>query len=178
MSLNFAAIDFETADEKKDSACALSIVIVIDGAVSEQLSYLIRPPRPYIIYSYIHNIYWSDVAEKPVFGDIWPKLIPKLRKIKFFAAHNAPFDRSVLHACCSKASLNPPSIPFICTVQLARKIWGIYPTKLPDVCRRLKIDLNHHDASSDAMACAKIVLSAHNSNTLYPYLNAKARTLI
>jgi DNA polymerase-3 subunit epsilon len=31
---------------------------------------------------------------------------------------------------------------------------------LPDVCRYLGIQLNHHNALSDAEACAQIVISA------------------
>jgi DNA polymerase III epsilon subunit-like protein len=34
------------------------------------------------------------------------------------------------------------------------------PTKLPDACRQLGIQLNHHDALSDAEAWAQIVISA------------------
>ena len=53
-----------------------------------------------------------------------------------------------------------PRVPFTCTVQLARSQWGICPTRLPDVCRRLRIPLRHHDSGSDAEACARIVLAA------------------
>jgi DNA polymerase-3 subunit epsilon len=84
-----------------------------------------------------------------------------LDSLDFIAAHNAAFDRSVLQACCLKASLKPPSIPFICTVELARKVWNIYPTKLPDVCNKLGISLDHHNAASDALACASIVIAAN-----------------
>ena len=45
-------------------------------------------------------------------------------------------------------------------VRLARAQWRIYPTALPDVCRHLRIPLRHHDAKSDAEACARIVLAA------------------
>ena len=45
-------------------------------------------------------------------------------------------------------------------MKLARDTWRIYPTKLPDVCRRLAIALNHHEALSDAEACARIVIAA------------------
>jgi len=31
---------------------------------------------------------------------------------------------------------------------------------LPDVCRRFRIRLNHHNALSDATACARIVMGA------------------
>ena len=70
------------------------------------------------------------------------------------------FNISVLNACCEKADIEPPLIPFKCTVALARKKWKLHPTKLPDVCRYLDIPLNHHEALSDAMACAKIVIAA------------------
>ena len=43
---------------------------------------------------------------------------------------------------------------------LARRHLGIYPTTLPDVCRRLRIPLRHHDPLSDAEACARIVIAA------------------
>jgi DNA polymerase-3 subunit epsilon len=36
----------------------------------------------------------------------------------------------------------------------------LYPTKLPDVCRHLRLDLDHHNALSDAEAYAQIVISA------------------
>jgi DNA polymerase-3 subunit epsilon len=45
-------------------------------------------------------------------------------------------------------------------VQISRRVWNIHPTKLSDVCAKLRIALNHHEALSDAMACAKIVLAA------------------
>lgn len=53
-----------------------------------------------------------------------------------------------------------PALPFTCTVELARSQWSIYPTGLPNVCRRLRIPLRHHDHGSDAEACARIVLAA------------------
>jgi DNA polymerase-3 subunit epsilon len=53
-----------------------------------------------------------------------------------------------------------PRIPFKCTVDVARRTWGIYPTRLDVVAARLGISLNHHDAASDAEACAEIVLRA------------------
>jgi DNA polymerase-3 subunit epsilon len=78
----------------------------------------------------------------------------------FLAAHNAPFDRRVLAACCAAAGLPAPGMPFRCTVQIARRRWGLKPNDLPSVCRRLGIGLIHHDPASDAEACARIVIAA------------------
>jgi DNA polymerase III epsilon subunit-like protein len=49
----FAAIDFETADEGSDSACAVAIVTMQDGAIVDRIHHLIRPPRRHIRFSYI-----------------------------------------------------------------------------------------------------------------------------
>ena len=108
----------------------------------------------------LHGLEWEDVCNAPTFAELWPTLRAWIVGAAFVAAHNAPFDRSVLHACCARYRLRPPPTRFVCTVQLARAQWGIRPTKLPDVCRRLGIPLRHHDAGADAVACARIVLAA------------------
>ncbi len=156
----FVAIDFETADNGPDSACAVGLVRVEGGAVVRREVVLIRPPRPRILFTYVHGITWPMVASAPTFADAWPRLAPILDGATFLAAHNAPFDRRVLYACCDVAGHAPPVLPFVCTVQVARRAWDIRPTNLPAVCRRLGIGLRHHDAGSDAEACARIVIAA------------------
>jgi DNA polymerase-3 subunit epsilon len=157
---SFVAIDFETADYGRDSACAVALVRVENLQVVERAFRLIRPPRKRFYFSYLHGITWEDVAREPTFGELWPSLSPLLTEVKFLAAHNAAFDQGVLSACCAAAGLPPPGMPFRCTMRLARQTWNLYPTRLPDVCRFLDIPLNHHDAASDAEACARIVLAS------------------
>lgn len=156
----FVAIDFETANPAPDSACAIGVVRAEGGRVVAREVRLIRPPSSWFAFTSIHGITWDDVRDAPDFAEAWASLRPLFRGARFLAAHWAPFDRSVLHACCRTYGLRPPCLPFVCTVQLARAQWGIRPTKLPDVCRRLGLELNHHEALSDAHACAGIVLCA------------------
>lgn len=158
--MTFIAIDFETADRGPDSACAVALVRVEEGRIIRREACLLRPPRPHFEFTYLHGISWEDVADKPTFGQAWPDLVGMLDGAQFLAAHNAPFDRGVLYACCEAAGLSPPFLPFRCTVQMARRVWGIYPTKLSHVCARLGLPLNHHDPLSDAEACARIVIAA------------------
>ena len=158
--MNFVAIDFETANYASNSACAVGLVKVVEGAIAEQAVRLIRPPTREFVFTYIHGLTWKDVAAAPSFGDLWPTLTPLLDGADFLAAHNASFDRGVLQSCCATYGLKPPKLKFRCTVQLARRTWSIYPTKLSNVCRELGIALNHHEALSDALACARIVLAA------------------
>jgi len=157
----FVALDFETADYPRDSACALGLVRVENHRIVQRAYHLIRPPRRRFSFTYLHGITWEDVAHQPTFAELWPSLTPILHDVDFLAAHNASFDRSVLHQCCETAGMTPPAIPFECTVRLARQTWNIYPTKLNHVCDHLGITLKHHFAASDAEACALIVIAAH-----------------
>ncbi len=157
---SFVAIDFETANHRRNSACAVGLTAVRCGRIEVTRSFLIRPPDAQLAFTGIHGLRWQDVRASPTFGELWPTLQAWIDNAEFIAAHNAPFDSSILHACCATYGIRVPRVPFTCTVQLARTQWGIYPTRLPDVCRRLRIPLRHHDAGSDAEACARIVLAA------------------
>jgi len=161
----FVALDFETADPGRDSACAVGIVRVENRRIVRSESRFIRPPRREFAFTPIHGISWEDVSGAPPFGDVWSELEGIVEGASFLAAHNAAFDRSVLRTCCERAGLLPPAIPFQCTVRWARRVWGIRPTKLPDVCRALNFRLCHHDARSDAEACARIVIAALNEES-------------
>lgn len=156
----FAAIDFETADNGRDAACSVALVVAENGRIVHSVSRLIRPPRPRVMFTEIHGLTWQDVKDSPTFAGVWPELADVVAGVDFLAAHNAAFDRRVLEGCCDAYALPMPRKPFLCTVQLARDVWNLRPTKLPDVARHLCLHLNHHDALSDATACANIVLAA------------------
>ena len=159
----FAAIDFETANYSPDSACAIGLVVVKDSRIVRREHYLIRPTDRQFVFTYLHGITWDDVRDAPTFAELWPTLRELITGIDFLAAHNASFDRRVLNSCCEMHRLPQPALPFVCTMRLARAFWSVYPTKLPDVCRHLKIPLKHHQADSDAEACARIVMAARKA---------------
>ena len=158
--MNFVAIDFETANNARDSACSVGLVKVVNGEIADTAVRLIRPPTREFLYTYVHGLAWKDVAKSSGFGELWPELAPMLEGARFLAAHNAAFDKGVLAACCARHGIAAPALPFKCTVQMARRAWNLYPTKLSNVCEALGIQLNHHEALSDALACARIVLAA------------------
>ncbi len=122
--------------------------------------HLIRPPSSAFRFTHIHGLTWEDVRDAPPFPEIWRRLAAGLRPAVFLAAHNASFDSRVLRACCETYGMPPPPVRFLCTVKLARTVWRIFPTRLPDVCAHLGIALRHHDPGSDAEAAARIVLAA------------------
>jgi DNA polymerase III subunit epsilon len=156
----FVALDFETANRDRKSACALALVRVEGRRIVSRRTCLVRPPTSYFEFTHIHGIRWADVRAKPAFGPTWKTMTALLDGVDFIAAHNAAFDCSVLKACCTCGRISLPDLPFLCTVQLARLRWQVHPTKLPNVCDFLGLALEHHDPLSDAEACARIVLAA------------------
>ena len=156
----FAAIDFETANYGRDSACAVGVAIVRDGSLVQSVHRLIRPPSSRFAFTWLHGIDWEQVADAPPFGTVWEEIEPLLEGVDLLAAHNAKFDRGVLAACVRRHGLPDPGRRFVCSMGVARKVWNLYPTTLSDVCARLDIPLNHHDALSDAEACARILIAA------------------
>jgi DNA polymerase III subunit epsilon len=160
VAASFVAIDFETADEGADSACAIGLVWVENGAVVRREYRLIKPPQRDFVFSHIHGITAADVENEPVFAEVWAELAPMLEGAEFFVAHNARFDQGVLAACCRAAGLAPPALPWVCTVALARQVWSPRSARLSVVCELLGIELDHHQALSDAEAAALIFLAA------------------
>ena len=157
---SFVALDFETANSSRDSACSLAIIRVESLEIVSRTYRLIRPPSTHFMFTGIHGITWRDVESELTFEDLWHEFRPLFEGISFIAAHNASFDRSVMNACCNTYGLAPPTPPYLCTVRLARQTWKLNPAKLPNVCSYLGLRLEHHNALSDAEACANIVRAA------------------
>ena len=117
---SFVAIDFETASNDRDSACAIGVAVVRAGRIVSREQHLIRPPTREFRFTHIHGLTWEDVRDAPTFAEVWRNLSPVLSELDFLAAHNASFDRGVLAACCESYRLRRPAQPFVCTVQVAR----------------------------------------------------------
>lgn len=155
----FIALDFETANNYRNSACAIGIVKVENDKITEKYSYLIKPPFKTFQFTYIHGITWEDVKNKPTFSELWPMIKSHFSDIDFIAAHNAPFDKSVLKACCEHYGIMQPQVEFKCTVQLSRKLLQLPSCTLDKVCEYFGYDLDHHEVLSDTIACAKIMIN-------------------
>ena len=155
----FLALDFETANNERNSACALGLAVVENKVITEQVSFLIKPPKSYFIHTDIHGITWDDVRNKPTFDQIWIDIKKYFKKIDFIVAHNSSFDRSVMKACCDYYGIKAPEKDYKCTLQLSRKMLNLENNRLETVCEYYGIELNHHNALSDTLACAKIMIN-------------------
>ena len=158
--MSWVAIDFETANETRGSACALGVVIVEAGQVIDRASWLIRPPtldfNPYNVM--IHGITPADVASAPTFDSLWPTIETFLAG-RQVVAHHASFDISVLRHSLDAYGIPWPRLEYLCTRVLARKVWtDLLSYSLPVVANHCGIKFLHHDAEEDAVASAEVAL--------------------
>ncbi|MCJ8011585.1 3'-5' exonuclease [Paenibacillus sp. KQZ6P-2] len=158
--MDFVAIDFETANANRSSACSLGLVEVQNGAVVSEQSWLIDPGQPFDYRNVqIHGITESMVRGMPAFHELWPTLEPLLEG-KHVVAHNASFDMSVLRYCLDRASIDYPNFQYYCTYLLSKKMLNWMPLhKLNVLADWYGISLQHHDALDDARACAHVFLN-------------------
>ncbi len=162
MPLDFTTIDFETANNAAESACAVGLVRVRDGKIVETFSELFRPPVGYDFFSEfnmrVHGIRPADVANKPKWRDVAPNLIDFVSD-DVLIAHNAQFDMSVLAAAAAAEGLTLPEIAYACSLMMARKSYSLESYRLNAVAYAAgHEEFNHHDALADAEACALIVI--------------------
>ena len=158
---NFAAIDFETANAERTSVCAVGVVVVRDGVVTDKFYSLIQPEPNY--YSYwcqqVHGLSYRDTDDAPVFPIVWAQIEPLIEGLPLIA-HNKSFDESCLKAVFRCYQMDYPDYEFHCTCQAAkRKLKQLPNHKLDTVAAYCGFDLlNHHHALADAEACAHIAL--------------------
>ena len=71
--LNFVAIDFETATNKRTSICEAGICVVKDGKIVDTKSWYVRPEDNAYLYRniQIHGIHPEDTEDASEFPEIW-----------------------------------------------------------------------------------------------------------
>ena len=166
--MDFIAIDFETANSKRYSACEIGIVKVVDYKICEKKSFLIRPKDNYFEWmnTQIHGIDENRVKNEPEFDKIYPKLREDFNNFPI-VAHNASFDISVLRHTLDLYDLPYPKTKYSCTYQMSKaKLSGCLSYRLDSICSFLNIDLDHHKAISDANACAEIAIKLFKKNSI------------
>ncbi|AIG29988.1 3'-5' exonuclease [Flavobacterium psychrophilum] len=158
--MTFTAIDFETATAFHP--CSVGIVTVQNGVIVDEFVTLIKPPNnqysPFTIA--VHGIRPRDTVNAKSFLEVYPEIKKRLQN-KTVVAHNESFDRNVLAKSMALYGLDYETLNISnrweCTLKIY-KAKGFKPTKLSDCCQEMNIKLNHHEALSDARACAKLYL--------------------
>lgn len=155
----FIALDFETAQPARHTPCAIGLVKVVNGVITQKIFTLIKPPdNEYSLHNVaVHGISALHSEDAPEFPEVY-ELIKKMINGQMVVCHNAGFDISVLRESMNFHGINGKDISF--SFQDTLKLYGNKP--LNECCSLCGIDLHHHDALSDAEACARIFMKYHN----------------
>jgi DNA polymerase-3 subunit epsilon len=161
--LDFVAVDFETANGKRESACAVGVAVVRNGRVQSSESWLVKPPPPADHFERRNTAIHGITREQCMADGLpWPETAQRLNRLCAdlpVVAHNASFDESVWRAANRAAGVEAPLPRFHCTLQLSRGHLDLVDHKLPTVVRHLGLDdFPHHQAEADALAAAQVTV--------------------
>jgi DNA polymerase III epsilon subunit-like protein len=154
---DFIAIDFETANSRRVSACALGYAQVTGGNLVASKEYLIKPIGGHAPYqSKIHGIKEEHTFDKPTFAE----MLPEIQDIfKYPLVAHSLFDKQVLSALSNHFNLGL-KFKYVDSYCLAKeRLPGLANYKLKTLAQYFKLPaFKHHNAKEDAIACANIFL--------------------
>lgn len=157
---DFAAIDFETANEQRCSVCSVGVVVVRGGEVVDSFYSLIHPEPDYYQWfcRQVHGLGPEDTEDAPVFPFVWEKIAPMIEGLPL-VAHNARFDEACLREVFRVYQMDYPDYQFFDTLTASRRHFGynLPNHQLQTVAAACGYHLaQHHHALADAEACAAI----------------------
>lgn len=157
--MNFIAMDFETANRNRGSACEIGLVKVENFEIVERRSFLIRPKENRFdgFHTRLHGIDAEMVADSPEFDVVYAEIKEDLEASPLLM-HFAQFDVSVLRHALDLYGLPYPELTYACTYEMAKRAdLGLLSYRLDSLCRHFGIVLEeHHRALPDALACAMV----------------------
>ena len=158
--MRYIVFDVETPNAKNDRMSSIGIVAVENGKIIDEFYSLVNPETYFNSFNVaLTGISEKDVKNAPAFPEIFEKIKP-IFESGLIVAHNAQFDMGVLSKCLRDYGiLWKSSAPYLCTCKLARSL--NLPTcnnKLDTLCSYFGIELDHHNALSDARATAKLII--------------------
>ena len=159
---DFAAIDFETANEQHSSVCSVGIVVVRNKIITDSFYSLIKPEPDYYAWfcQRVHGLSHKDTDTAPIFPQVWRQVEPLIEGLPL-VAHNSPFDEGCLKAVFQTYQMDYPDYQFFCTCRASRRHFGqqLPNHQLHTVAAACGFNLeHHHHALADAEACARIAI--------------------
>lgn len=154
---DFVAIDFETANSSRGSACEIGLVRFVDGVVDDTFRSYIYQSEFDSMNVMIHGITEADVANAPSMDELWPQ-IENFIGDSPIVAHNAGFDMSVLVRAMS-SGLRGLTYNYYCTMVMARELMELPSYGLDWVTEAVGISYPmNHRALDDAIAAGKLAV--------------------
>ena len=145
MSLDFTAVDFETASSQPGSVCAVGLVRVRDGQVAGKSGGLVRPPDGLGEFTDYQTSVHGITAEMVATAPPWRKVaawISQYTGPDILICHNATFTIGVLRNACAADGIPLPAADFLGTTLLARQAFRLPSYRLPFVAEKCDIELD------------------------------------
>ena len=122
--MNYTVFDVETANSQRDSICAIGVIRYENNQVVYEKEILINPETEFNYFNTrIHGITEKDVVNAPTFPEVWREIGIYFTDT-ILVAHNAKsMDLCALYRTLEKYNLPMVSNKFICTMELAKKIF-------------------------------------------------------
>lgn len=155
------AIDFETANEQRGSACSVGLAWIENGVVTRVEERLIRPKdmRFSGMNIAIHGIRPEHVEHAPEFPEVMDEFADDFRSTTLIA-HNAAFDFSVWRASLDRYRQAYPELSYLCSLKMVQKVWPHLPShRLNVIAEHLSLRFVHHNAAEDAAVCAAAAIA-------------------
>lgn len=155
----FIVFDVETPNRYNDRISAFGITVVENQSVTGRVFSYVNPQTFFDPFNTkLTGISESTVATAPSFPELWRKIEP-IMSGGILVAHNALFDLGVLKKCLDDYGIAwKKEVEYCCTVQMGRKLLPDMRHGLNAMCDYYGIELDHHQAKSDSMAAAMILL--------------------
>lgn len=163
--MKIIAVDFETANEQRGSACSVGLAWIEDERVVRVEGRFIRPKsmRFSSFNIAIHGIRPEHVEDADEFPEVMDEFAEDFAGATMIA-HNAAFDFSVWRACLDQYQQSYPDFRYLCSVKMAQKVWPNLPShKLNVLASYLGLTFTHHNAAEDAAICAEAAISIARS---------------
>lgn len=161
-SLDFLALDVETANADAASICQVGIARFEGGEVVERWVSLVDPRTHFDPFNVgIHGIGPEQVVGAPTFAGIFPELRGRIQGN--IVVHHMPFDKTALRRACEWERLDPLEAKWVDSAQVVRRTWEQFRKRgygLANVAEYLGISFQHHDALEDAEAAGKVFAAA------------------
>ena len=162
--MTIVSIDFETANTSRVSICAAGMAVFVNGVLAESPYWLVHPPKGHgwFLEEFIevHGLTHLDVLDAPEFSAIAPEFLARLTPADLVVAHNAHFDLGHLRETLNHFGLACPEFEYLCTCQLARRVWPELPNhKLSTLAAHIGHEFSHHHAQADAETAGRVMLA-------------------
>ncbi|MBS2213460.1 3'-5' exoribonuclease [Carboxylicivirga mesophila] len=146
---DFVSIDFEHASRHKGSVCSVGIVSFKDGKILDEYYSLVKPPQNK--YEWFttnkHKLDASHTEKSPEFTEVYSEIKKRIEN-NIVVAHGAfHTDKHCLEQAMELSNINEDlKLLWVCTQDICN-------SKLDVACKVCQIELDHHQALSDAKAC-------------------------